>query len=196
MNMSVDLALPKILRVSPAGQPVGWLHWQSAARLYTRQLVLWTLGEPVLHLRGGYCRVHQRRSSMSLHSIIACGGRKVPPRRLIPPLVNQALFRRDENLCMYCGNPFPDSALTRDHVVPRCRGGAHSWENLVTACYRCNHHKGDRPLAETGLELKALPYMPNYAEYLALINSGRILGDQMEFLRPQFGRDSRHGRLM
>jgi hypothetical protein len=41
------------------------------------------------------------------------------------------------------------------------------------------------------MELMALPYVPNFAEYLALINSGRILGDQMDFLRTQFGRESR-----
>ena len=38
------------------------------------------------------------------------------------------------------------------------------------------------------MELLALPYVPNVAEYLALINSGRILGDQMDFLASQFGR--------
>ena len=76
-------------------------------------------------------------------------------------------------------------------MVPRSRGGADVWENVVAACRRCNHYKGDRHLRELGLELRALPYVPNFAEYLALINSGRILGDQMAFLRAQFGRDSR-----
>ena len=41
------------------------------------------------------------------------------------------------------------------------------------------------------MELLALPYVPNFAEYLALINSGRILGDQMDFLRRSFGSESR-----
>jgi hypothetical protein len=51
--------------------------------------------------------------------------------------------------------------------------------------------KGNRVLEEISLELLALPYVPNYSEYLALINSGRILGDQMAFLRKSFGADSR-----
>ena len=42
------------------------------------------------------------------------------------------------------------------------------------------------------MDLLALPYVPNMAEYLALINSHRITGDQMAFLRNQFGEDSRH----
>ena len=36
------------------------------------------------------------------------------------------------------------------------------------------------------MELVALPYQPNAAEYLALINDKRIRGDQAEYLRPQF----------
>jgi hypothetical protein len=52
-------------------------------------------------------------------------------------------------------------------VVPRSRGGADVWENVVAACRRCNHYKGDRHLRELGLELRALPYVPNFAEYLA-----------------------------
>ena len=41
------------------------------------------------------------------------------------------------------------------------------------------------------MELLSLPYVPNFAEYLALTNSGRILGDQMDFLKSQFGKNSR-----
>ena len=81
--------------------------------------------------------------------------------------------------------------MTRDHVVPVSRGGADSWDNVVASCRRCNHLKGSRVLDEISLELMALPYVPNYSEYLALINSGRILGDQMAFLSKSFGADSR-----
>jgi len=78
--------------------------------------------------------------------------------------------------------------LSRDHVHPISRGGRDRWNNVVAACKRCNQHKGNRLLSETGMELLALPFCPNTAEYLALINSDRIRGDQMEFLRPQFSR--------
>ncbi|MCC5885391.1 MAG: HNH endonuclease [Gammaproteobacteria bacterium] len=183
--------LPRILRVNVGGQPVEWLSWQEAVCLYARELVVWTLGEPVLRVRGGFSRIHQCRTVLDLHSIIACDGQVVPRAKPVPPLTNRALFRRDQNLCMYCGNEFLDMHLTRDHVVPRSRGGIDAWDNVVAACKRCNHHKGNRLLGEIDMDLKALPYAPNFAEYLALINSGRILGDQMAFLKAQFGRDSR-----
>jgi 5-methylcytosine-specific restriction endonuclease McrA len=106
-------------------------------------------------------------------------------------LTNQALFKRDCNLCLYCGEEHVDHELTRDHVIPRSRGGRDSWDNVVSACRRCNHRKGNRLSHECSMELLALPYVPNFPEYLALSNSGRILGDQMEFLKVQFGRNSR-----
>jgi hypothetical protein len=63
--------------------------------------------------------------------------------------------------------------------------------NVVTACKRCNARKGNLLMEETNLELLALPYRPNHAEYLALTHSGRILGDQMAFLSKQFSSNSR-----
>ena len=182
---------PRILRLNVAGQPVEWLSWQDAVCLYARELVVWTLGDAVLEIRGGQSRFDGSQSHMDIHSIIACEGRVVPPVRHVPPLTNQALFRRDRNICLYCGDEHLDRELTRDHVVPRSRGGSDDWENVVAACRRCNHRKGDRLLHERRMELLALPYVPNFAEYLALINSGRILGDQMDFLKAQFGADSR-----
>lgn len=185
--------VPRILRLDLAGQPIEWLNWQDAVTLYAREIVVWTLGDAVLRIRGGTCRSRNVRSSVDIHSIIACEGRVVPPAKGVPPLTNEALFRRDRNLCLYCGGAFDDRDLTRDHVVPISRSGRDAWDNVVAACRRCNHHKGNRLPGECAMELLALPYVPNFAEYLALSNSGRILGDQMDFLRRSF---SRHSRLL
>ena len=178
---------PRILRLNISGQPVDWATWQEAVCLYARGLVEWTLGDSVLRLRGGHSRIDGSRTTVDIHSIIACGGRHVFHKRAVPALTNAALFARDRHLCLYCGRVFADSSLTRDHVVPKCRGGRDEWENVAAACKRCNHHKGSRLPHECGMALLALPYVPNIAEYLALTNSGRILGDQMDFLATQFG---------
>jgi 5-methylcytosine-specific restriction endonuclease McrA len=182
---------PRVLRLNIAGQPIDWVTWQDAVCLYARELVVWTLGEPMLKIRGGHSRIDGTQSWLGIHSIVACQGRVIPPVRNIPPLTNQALFGRDRNTCLYCGGEYRDFDLTRDHLVPRSRGGRDSWDNCVAACKRCNHHKGDRLMHECDMELLALPYVPNFAEYLALTNSGRILGDQMDFLKRQFGKNSR-----
>ena len=100
----------------------------------------------------------------------------------VPALTNRRLFRRDDHMCLYCGDYLYDSELTRDHVVPVSRGGADTWENVVTACRECNHRKADMLLDECGMRLLAVPYAPNRAEGLILENR-HILGDQMEFLK-------------
>ncbi|MCA9222412.1 MAG: HNH endonuclease, partial [Planctomycetales bacterium] len=51
------------------------------------------------------------------------------------------LFARDSNRCQYCGNKFPTSELSLDHVVPRSQGGGATWENIVCACVKCNIRK-------------------------------------------------------
>jgi len=183
----------RILRLNIAGQPVEWLHWKEAVCLHARDMVAWSLGGIAREVLGGYCRQSGLRSSVRLPAIIACGGKRIPKLRSNPLLTNEALFARDDHHCLYCGKPFPVANLSRDHVIPRSRGGEDRWENVVTACRRCNQHKGDRLPGEINMELVALPYRPNYAEYLALINSKRIRGDQMEFLRPQFSSNSRFG---
>ncbi len=181
----------KILRLNLAGQPIEWVGWQIAVCLYSRELVTWSLGDVVHRVHGGRSRITGRQTIVELPSIIACGGAQLARPRSIYPLSNSALFARDNHLCLYCAREFPQHQLTRDHVIPLSRGGTDRWENVVAACRRCNQHKGNRRLEDISMELVALPYRPNNAEYLALINSRRILADQMEFLRTQFSRNCR-----
>lgn len=181
----------RILRLNVAGQPIEWLDWQAAVCLYARELVVWSLGEVAHKIHGGHSRITGEQTVIDLPSIIACGGERLARPRTTYPLSNGALFARDNHLCLYCTRQFARFELTRDHVVPLSRGGTDRWENVVSACRRCNQHKGNRLLEEIGMELTALPYRPNNAEYLALINSRRILSDQMDFLRCRFSKNSR-----
>ena len=184
----------QILRLNMAGQPLEWLSWQEAACLYVRKLVTWSLGGIVITVHGGINR-RGERSSLELAAIIACGGGRMGRPKNRPSLTNRALFSRDVQTCLYCGKQFDRCELTRDHVQPISRGGRDIWENVVTACRRCNQYKGNRLLDEIDLQLLALPFVPNAAEYLALINSVRIRGDQMDFLRGQFSHRRREGWL-
>ncbi|MGQ0658722.1 MAG: HNH endonuclease [Chromatiales bacterium] len=157
-------------------------------------MIAWTAGESVFTFHGGISRLTGLRSIVSINSIIAVkrSRRHAYVRRGIPPLNNKELFLRDGNLCMYCGDEFHDSQLTRDHVVPLSRGGRDCWSNVVAACKGCNAHKGNQMAEEAGIGLLAVPYVPNWAEFLALSNR-RILADQMEFLKSQF---KQRGRLL
>lgn len=176
----------RILRLNAAGHPLEWIDWQLAVCLYARDLVVWSLGGVVHRIRGGHSRLTGRRSYIEVPAILASGGGRLAPVRSIPPLSNPALFSRDNHQCLYCGRYFHARELSRDHVHPKSRGGRDRWENVVAACKRCNQRKGNWLLDEIDMELIALPYRPNAAEYLALINGSRIRSDQVEYLRPQF----------
>ncbi len=181
----------RILRINTAGYPLEWLSWQEAVCLQARELVSWAYGEEVMTVHGGHSRHTGEQTVVKLNSIIACRGKVYSKGRTQPPLTNRALFRRDQNTCLYCGNRFKEVQLSRDHVHPLSRGGKDRWTNVVTACKRCNARKGSLLPDECHMELLALPFCPNHAEYLALSHSGRILGDQMAFLKKQFSANSR-----
>ena len=68
------------------------------------------------------------------------------PYRPHAPLTRRAVFARDEWTCQYCTAP----AENLDHVIPRSRGGTHTWENVVAACRRCNAKKENRTPQEAG----------------------------------------------
>lgn len=173
-----------ILRLDCAGRPLEWLRPEDAAGYYATGSVAWHLGDPVVVLRGGYNRLAQR-SILSIHPVIAVRGEDRGTAGHTPKLDNPTLFARDQHLCLYCGGSFVPHALTRDHVRPYAHGGLDVWENVVTACRRCNHHKGARTPEEAGMPLIAVPFRPNRAEWLAL-SGRRILADQMAFLRAHF----------
>ncbi|HYH82926.1 MAG TPA: HNH endonuclease [Longimicrobium sp.] len=50
--------------------------------------------------------------------------------------------------CVYCRAPAaPDRPLTREHVIPRARGGRRKdLRIIVPACARCNHRRGSREI--------------------------------------------------
>lgn len=86
---------------------------------------------------------------------------RMPGARRIP-VTRRGVLRRDDGRCCYCGR----SAATVDHVLPRSRGGADSWENLVACCLACNNGKGDRTPAEMGWSMRVQPRMPHGSAWL------------------------------
>jgi hypothetical protein len=78
-------------------------------------------------------------------------------------LNRQNIFKRDNFTCVYCGSK---KDLTIDHVIPKSRRGNSSWQNLVTACRKCNSYKGDHTPEEVGLVLPYKPYKPNFLKFV------------------------------
>ncbi len=96
------------------------------------------------------------RAAMPAPSVIRLTYFVKVPFRARAALNRRAVFARDENRCLYCG----DTAENIDHVIPRSRGGQHVWENVVAACRPCNSRKEDRSVHEAGLVLRRRPTAP------------------------------------
>ena len=145
-------------------------------------LVYNTTGEPlelvpslmglVLHLRGkaviletlpGRVARSPRLVFPLPASVVLRKHRRVRSR--VASLTNEHLFLRDGHRCAYCGRHRRDlgvrERLTRDHLLPRSKGGADEWLNVVTACSSCNHRKDDRLLKDVGRSTRVAPWVPS-----------------------------------
>tara|TARA_B100001063_G_scaffold206921_1_gene202533 strand:- start:38 stop:625 length:588 start_codon:yes stop_codon:yes gene_type:complete len=180
----------QILRTDVSGMPLEWVAYQDAVRLYFNGQIAYTCGSNIMTIRGGINAITNLRSKVDVNSIIATyGNNKILSEQYAPPLNNTTLFRRDDHLCLYCGNKFKTEDLSRDHVTPLFQGGRDLWVNVVSACKRCNNAKAGRTPEQANMKLLAIPFVPTHAEYIFL--QGKvILFDQMEFLKQHFPRSS------
>jgi 5-methylcytosine-specific restriction endonuclease McrA len=121
-----------------------------------RRAVVLVLAEKAIVIEAGDSVMHSARTSIQVPTVVRLARYvRVPYRREVP-LTRRAVLDRDGHACAYCGV----RADTIDHVRPRSRGGMHVWTNVVAACARCNHRKGDRLLAELGWRLATPPVQP------------------------------------
>ena len=133
-----------------------------------RRALLLVLASKATSIEESGRELRSASGSLVLPSVIRLNRFVRVPHRAGVPLTRRAVFARDGGRCMYCGG----SAASIDHVVPRSRGGRHSWDNVVAACHRCNRIKADRTPADLGWRLRATPIQPAGAAWRVLA-SGR-----------------------
>jgi len=103
--------------------------------------------------------VHSPSFAMKLPSVVSLKSYVAQDRP--PAFTRFNLFLRDSFTCQYCT---ADGDLTFDHVIPRSRGGRTTWENIVTACARCNLMKGGRTPHEAHMHPRLKPRRPSAHE--------------------------------
>jgi len=108
----------------------------------------------IIEERGEY--LHSERMIMPFPTVIRLAYYVSVPYRGVS-LNRRAVFLRDRHTCQYCG----EKAESIDHVIPRSRGGQHTWDNVVAACRRCNTRKMNRMPSEAGLKLSHKPVQPH-----------------------------------
>ena len=130
-----------------------------------RALVLLDKGKAEL-LENGVGYIYTSTRKLELPSVVRLMyfvRRPLPLRRL----TRRELFQRDRFQCQYCGIKTRD--LTLDHVLPRVRGGKHTWDNVVAACKACNHRKASHTPTEAGMALNTKPSPPSTSPYYPVL---------------------------
>ena len=124
----------QVLRTDVAGMPLEWIDYREAVRLYHNEQVAYACGQTLYTVFGGYNACTGNRSHIEVNSIIATEGTgqglAFVRDQYVPPLNNRTLFKRDANLCLYCGMRYMTRDLTRDHIRPISRGGRDDWSNV------------------------------------------------------------------
>ena len=148
--------MEQTLLLNATYEPLKIVHWQKAVTLWCQGkvevIVCLRPRDPrgLLQLQAAVghppAALHQDQAALRLRAVLA-----------------REHLRARRSHCQYCGDGFPTSELTFDHVVPVAQGGRKDWENIVTCCVTCNRTKGGRTPAEAGMHLAEAPQAPDSA---------------------------------
>ncbi len=142
-----------------------------------RALVLALKGKAeVVHTNGHVFR--SEKVELAAPSVVRLHYFVKVPYRGRSSLSRRAVLVRDNYECQYCGRP----AENVDHVVPRSRGGGHSWDNVVAACRSCNSRKENRSPADVGLRLRRVPQAPHDSVWI-VVAAERVDPSWEQYLR-------------
>ncbi len=165
------MKLAKALVLNASYEPLGVVTDRRALLLVlNNRATVVEESEIVFHYFGG---------EVTLPSVIRLTKFVRIPFRHGVPLSRRAIFARDGGKCAYCSAP----ATSLDHVIPRSRGGTHAWENIVSACHKCNFQKADKTLKEIGWKLRTPPREPVGAAW-RILGTGRAEERWMAYLKP------------
>jgi 5-methylcytosine-specific restriction endonuclease McrA len=121
----------------------------------------------LVHQDGGVYR--SERMTVPIPSVIRLKYFVRVPYRARASLSRRAVFVRDSFQCQYCGT----TAENVDHVIPRSRGGTHTWDNVVAACRGCNTRKENKLPKEAGMKLRSRPAAPREKVWI-IVAVGRV----------------------
>ena len=137
--------MEQTLLLNATYEPLDVVHWQ-------RAMVLWAQGKVEI-VETHDKEVRAVSFSFKLPSVVRLLRFVRSKRRQVVQFTRANIYTRDNYTCQYCRESFSTNELTFDHVVPVSRGGARSWDNIVTCCVTCNRKKGSRTPDEAGLTL-------------------------------------------
>ena len=111
------------------------------------------------------------------------------------PFARKNVYLRDQMICQYCGKGNGTAeGLTYDHVIPRTqwkklgyKGTPTKWENIVTACNKCNRYKANRTPNEAKMKLLKQPKIPHCTQYIMWLSPWSKIPVEWEpYLTPMY----------
>jgi len=153
--MNASVANLRTLVLNADMQPVSWAplsvwSWQEA--------FVAVIQERVIQVKAyNDVQVHSASRSFQVPAVVAL--KNYRKRRKVA-FTRYNVFLRDEFTCQYCGQRYDAKDLTFDHVIPRSRGGASSWTNIVACCGSDNLRKGCMTPQQAGMKLLRHPVEP------------------------------------
>ena len=151
----MEKLLKKVLLLNNSYEPLSIVNGKKA--------IIMLITDKVEYIEKTSIDIKSEKISIIIPSIIKLKKYIYIKRRNIP-LTRKNIFKRDKNKCQYCGKT--NIILTIDHVIPRNKGGNDTWENLVSACNKCNLIKGSTLLKDTEMFLLQKPKKPHYLIYM------------------------------
>ncbi len=151
----------KVLKLDSSYRPIQVIDWTEAITM------VFTGRANVVEYRDG-CYARSASDKFQIPSVISIN-RYVKQARVTLRVSRRNLFIRDDYTCQYCSVRFPKGTLTIDHVTPKSAGGPKTWENIVTACRRCNQKKADHLPRDVGMFPKKTPRAPSPSMFYNLV---------------------------
>ncbi|RKX21702.1 MAG: HNH endonuclease [Candidatus Zixiibacteriota bacterium] len=132
-----------------------------------RAFILLFQGKAELIEKADGLKIHTVTKAFSLPSVVRLWQyKKIPQKKVM--LTRKNIFSRDSNRCQYCGTA--KGPMTIDHVISKKYGGEDSWDNLVTACSRCNSKKGNKTPEQANMKLLKKPSRPTFITFIQFNN--------------------------
>lgn len=153
--------LKNILVLDQSYQPIKIVSWMKAITLVLS-------GKAELVETEDMIPIHSVNQTFQLSSIIRIFKNIVHTKSTHISFTRHNIFLRDQWKCQYCHKQLKTHQLNWDHVLPRSRGGATVWENIVAACYPCNTKKADRTPEEAGMKLLKRPSKPRFTVQMSV----------------------------
>jgi 5-methylcytosine-specific restriction endonuclease McrA len=162
-------ATPRALVLNASYEPIGVVSG--------RRAVILALADKVDVLSESDATVSSADFEMAIPSVVRLRYYVKVPYKRTAPLSRRAVFARDGGACQYCGK----AAESIDHVIPRSRGGEHTWDNVVACCRRCNTFKSDRLLKDCPLTLRSTPQAPTQYVWLK-VAAGKVPAEWNQYI--------------